>query len=179
MWQTYRATKAKQAEIDAQKQAQLSKDRAEKIKDDQDHAAIHSRDANVFLQKRKFAEAAYEYGEAAKLDSKNPTLYNNEGYALMRAGNLSESISVLQQAINIDPKNIWGHYNLGLAYHRNGNDDDAVKEGLKVLDLDKSFCDAFKKDVNYGWFTCSNEFQANCGAKVCKAAPKAVEAATP
>jgi tetratricopeptide (TPR) repeat protein len=179
LWQAHRANQAKQQEIEADELAETRRQAAEKLKDDQAQSALHSRDGYVFLKKGKFAEAAYEYGEAVKLDPKDATLYNSQGYALMRDGRLAESISVLQQAVAFDSNDIWGHYNLGLAYHKNGSNDDAVKECLKVLELDKSFCDTFKKDVNYQWFTCSNEFQTNCGSRVCKVTATRADTAAP
>ena len=125
------------------------------------------------MQKKNFNEAVAAYDAALKLDPGNLTLYNSKGYALFRATRYEEAIKIFEDLTRVrDPGYPWGHYNLALAYHKIGQrDNDALKEALVVLDIDSSFCETFKKDSNYSWFTASSEYLARCPSRATSGEP--------
>lgn len=127
----------------------------------------HLQKGNAFSARKRFNDAIREYDEALKLNPNNSPALSNKGYALLRKGDLGqakyeEAVKVLTEVTAKDPKYIWGHYNLAQAYSKAHNRDQAVKECLEVLKLDPSFCETFKGDNNYGWFTDSAEYAAQC-----------------
>lgn len=130
----------------------------------------HLQKGVAFTARRRFDEAIQEYDEALRLNPNNLPALNNRGYALLKKGDLGqvkyeESIKVLTEVTVKDPKYIWGHYNLAQAYWKALNSDQALKEGLEVLNLDPSFCETFKGDPNYRWFTDTPAYAARCQRK--------------
>jgi tetratricopeptide (TPR) repeat protein len=165
--QRHRLIESQEKEEAANKQAKKSADDLALAKSNELQAALDTRSAQLLMQKKKFNEAVDAYDAALKLDPGNLTLYSSKGYALFRATRYDEAIKLLEDLTKVrDPGYPLGHYNLALTYHKVGNrDDDALKEALVVLDIDSSFCETFKKDSNYTWFTASSEFLARCPAK--------------
>ena len=165
--QRHRLIESQEKEEAAHKQAKKSADDLALAKSNELQAALDTRSAQLLMQKKKFNEAVDAYDAALKLDPGNLTLYSSKGYALFRATRYDEAIKLLEDLTKVrDPGYPLGHYNLALTYHKVGNrDDDALKEALVVLDIDSSFCETFKKDSNYTWFTASSEFLARCPAK--------------
>src|SRR5260370_5635291 len=165
--QRHWAIEAKQKEEAANKQAQESAKDLAIAKNNELQAALDTRSAQIFMQKKKFNEAAAAYDEAIGLDPGNLTLYSSKGYALYRATRYDEAIKVLEDLIATDPGYPWGHYNLALAYKAKpvGRDSEALNQATIVLDIDRSFCETFKKDSNYGWFLTSSEYLARCPRK--------------
>ena len=160
LWQRHRL-------IEAQQKAKKSDEDLATAKSNELQAELDTRNAQILMQKKKFNEAVAAYDAALKLDPGNWTLYNSKGYALYRATRYDEAIKIFEDLTKVrDPGYPWGHYNLALAYHKIGQrDDDALKEAVVVLDIDRSFCETFKKDSNYSWFITSSEYLGRCPAK--------------
>lgn len=164
--QRHRANRADIQKELADRKAEKAKDDLEAEKKKQLEAAVHSRNAQLLAQRRKFDEAAEEYDEAIALDPSNSILYSNKGYALYRAKRYPEAIQVLKDLTVRDPGYAWGHYNLALAYWADHQTELAMQEAQEVLNNAPTFCETFRKDgTNYGWFIKSPEFAARCPDK--------------
>jgi tetratricopeptide (TPR) repeat protein len=171
--QRHRLIEAQQREDAAHQLAKKSAEDLAIAKSNELQAALDTRSAQILMQKKKFNEAVDAYDAALKLDPSNLTLYSSKGYALFRATRYDEAIKLLEDLTKVrDPGYPWGHYNLALAYQKIGKrDDDALKEALVVLNIDPSFCETFKKDSNYSWFTASSEYRDRCPAKATAESP--------
>jgi tetratricopeptide (TPR) repeat protein len=165
LWQRHRLIEAQLKEKAADEKAKRSAEDLAIAKSNELQAELDTRSAQTLMQRKKFNEAVAAYDAAIKLDPGNLPLYNLKGYALFRATRYDEAIKILEDLTNKDPGYPWGHYNLALAYHKIDQRDDALKEAIVVLDIDPSFCETFKKDSNYSWFTTSSEFLTRCPSK--------------
>ncbi len=73
---------------------------------------------NIYLDTRRFQDAARCYAKAAKLDPRDAGTRLNMGIALLQLGNDGEAEQALRAALAIDPGLVAAHVNLAQLYRR-------------------------------------------------------------
>jgi tetratricopeptide (TPR) repeat protein len=178
VWQTRKARRAN-AQISA-KNTELNDKNQEIIKKNNElQAEQHLRKGTALARKLRLDEAISEYDQAIALNPAIPEAYSYKGYALIRQKKYSEAISTLEGLTSRNPDYSWGHYNLALAYWNNGNNKQAIAESLKLLDMDASFCDTFRKDPAYKWVKTEPEIRDRCGYEPDETTPTSPDTTLP
>jgi len=111
------------------------------------------------FQAGDFSAAVDAYDQAIELDPMNPVVFDLKGYSLLREGRVHEAVAALKRSIEIDRNYVWGHYNLALAYWVAGDHTNAIAEVRKVLQLDPTFKNVIRNDVQFNKFSASPEYQ--------------------
>ena len=90
----------------------------------------------VYLEARRYEEAAHELEQARALAPGDEPTHFNLGLAYARLGRLIEAKRELEEALRIDPRDPETHYNLGAIYWRCQDYETAAREFRACLELD-------------------------------------------
>jgi tetratricopeptide (TPR) repeat protein len=71
----------------------------------------------------------------------------------------ADAIAALQRSVELDPEFVWGHYNLALAYGAVGDVASAAASVRTLLEIDPSFEETIREDVQFRRLRQSTEFE--------------------
>ena len=92
---------------------------------------------------KRFNEAINKFRQAIDLDKEYAEAYFNLGNLLHNLGNFNEAETYLKSAINSNPKYIKAIFILGENYYLQGKFEFAIKNFLKILDIQNNHQDSF------------------------------------
>ena len=92
---------------------------------------------------KRFNEAINKFRKAIDLDKEYAEAYFNIGNLLHNLGNFNEAETYLKSAINSNPNYIKAIFILGENYYLQGKFEFAIKNFLKILDIQNNHQDSF------------------------------------
>lgn len=130
-------------------------------------------DGQENAKRGRLTQAIKLYEKSLELDPKNLTTLGFMGYAHLRRSQLkpgehpedvAKAISFLEKCIELDPNDTWGYYNLSLAHQEAGNRRKAIENLQSLFDIDPSFKDTVRDDMQFRRFQSYPEFKQLLGA---------------
>lgn len=125
-------------------------------------------DGQENAKRGRLTQAIKLYEKSLDLDPKNLTALGFLGYAHLRRAQMkpgehpedvAKSVSLFEKSVELDRNNTWGYYNLALAHEAAGNRRKAIESLQSLFDIDPTFKDTVRDDMQFHRFQSYPEFK--------------------
>lgn len=118
---------------------------------------------NTYESQGSYSQAIADFTQAIKLQPNFAVTYHNRGNAYRGQRNYTQAISDYTQAIRLQQNLVGAYYSRAGVYNLEGNVKAALEDLQRAIDLDGSFRELAKIDVNFNSIRQNRNFQALIG----------------
>lgn len=108
----------------------------------ENNSPIHNNLGIVFLEQRRFADAASHFSKALQIRPNNARAHINLAVSLAHLGELQKAVEHYRRALKLAPDHAGAHNNLGNVLLIQGRVDEAAAEFARALELDPDYAEA-------------------------------------
>jgi tetratricopeptide (TPR) repeat protein len=112
-----------------------------------------------YAARGRLTDAISRYNSALRIDKGNATAYGYKGYAQYRLRNYDSALVTMRRGIAIDSTDPWAYYNYSLPLWAVGDTAESLAALERAIELNPSFRDLIKQDVQFNRMKKSKHFQ--------------------